>query len=169
MRLQIQEVLAEVQSFTDLHLIVEKAKPELSYLGARNITSEEYEGSLSLDSLAVSTMALVRKNFDFSEKDRVICKKIAETIDRIYEDSDLQVENSNWITWLICKIRYLWDRIFDGGYGDRFHWEMGENKFFEYYTRPQYKKVFWSNPDYNKYLYSHSGCPDRWPSPKQST
>jgi hypothetical protein len=163
MSMAIQRTLCEVKSVTALQAIVEQAEVRLSLCGERYLSFSGFSGNLPVDALAARVIELVDSNFEFSEEERSIGRKIAAEIDSIYIRSDDLVRVSNIITCLLAHLRDMWcDNIADKGYGIRWQWRYNrENELFEYYTKNQYEKVFNKSP-IGLRCRSQTNCPDRW-------
>ena len=167
----IHTALDKASSFQELHEIVRKAEPRVSCLGGRYVVARGYSNWVDHNALAKKTMALVKKNFEFSEGEREIGKKIASKLDRIYKALDNKLQRLNILSYILYQIRKLWSDLFTCGYDTQFHWEGGgDNKMFEYYTEKQYKAVYGIAPSEKLEITFDMGLVKRWnPSSKSFT
>lgn len=168
--MNIKEALTKVQSFEELWPIVEQSNEKLSCLGARYISVHGYEGTLHIDALAERVIAMVRKNFEFTEQERKFGKLIAKKINHIYEENDKRIERSNCFTRILCMIReFLFCPMLPTFGSTRWVWRAESECFaFEYYTRSQFQSVFGLSPEeaknqgYQLGYRSRTGDPERW-------
>ena len=110
--MNIEKSLSQAQTFAELLPIAQRAHAEVSFLGARYVHVNGYEGSLSLDALAERVEELVDENFEFDESERACGKEIASLIDRIYLNSDRALKDSFILTKLFNCIREGFANIF---------------------------------------------------------
>ncbi|WP_042279562.1 hypothetical protein [Candidatus Protochlamydia sp. R18] len=158
--------LNNVTHLTELFSIVKNAKENISFWGYRYIYIVGYENTLPIDALASKLIELVRVDFDFSEDERLIGKSITPIIENLYEQNKKRINDKNWFTQIICKIRDLWKFNKEGGYGIKFEWD---NYFwkdtFDYYTEYQYKKIFNKDPIRCTDWHDAYTGPNRWLAP----
>ncbi len=160
----IQTKLSEIESIAALQPIIEQAEVKLSLSGERYLDFSGFGESLPIDALAARVIELVNSNFEFSEEERLIGKKIATQINDFYRTSDDLINASRVVTRLLAKLRDFWcDNLSDNGYGTRWQWRYNRgNELFDYYTKTQYEKVFKQPITGLRYRRSQTNCPDRW-------
>lgn len=153
--MKIEPTIKEA-NFNSLFQITSAATPILSFWGTRRIQVVGYEGRAPIDSLAERIMELVKaQNFEYTQEERDIGMQIAANINRIYNDSDHQVSESNFLTRLFCALESFYYQISHPyAYPEaptksniRWTWDTsrhhcGFNEVFEYYTKGQYTKKF---------------------------
>ena len=169
--MDIQKTLSETRTMAEFLPIVRNASAEFSFWGARYVSVEGYDGSLSVDALAERIEELVDKNYEFDETERACGKEITSLIDRIYVDSDKAHKHACFLSKLFYIIRQVLANIFYYKCNPpmtRYLWEYcSENKLFEYYTRQQYINVFKIPPiDEDDPDWTQSNSLDRWHEPK---
>ena len=156
-----------IQNATLTHLLPEIARnatTRLSILGKRTIQVPGYEGSAPIDVLAAKVIQLVRAHgFEYTLHQRASGEFIAQQIDRIYSDSDRQVDNSNCITRLVCYAKEFFYYLFihirrpNTSYDARWCWkenshyspsvEQGYRVVFQYYTQRQFLERYGREPE----------------------
>ena len=161
--MKIETTIKEA-GFNELSQITSAATPTLSFLGTRRIQVVGYEDRAPIDSLAERVMELVRsQNFEYTQEERDIGTQIAANINRIYNDSDYQVSESNFLTRLFCALESFYYQISNfGSYPEapsksviRWTWDTskeyfyryGFNEVFKYYTKGQYIEKFHQEGD----------------------
>lgn len=172
MTLRIKKALANCNSIEELYRISEKANTKVAWWGKRYIYVEGYKGKLHIEALNIRVVELVKKNFEFTEPEREMGKKIAAKITYLYKANDELVKKSNCLTKLLCKILNFFSSLKDCGYGPRFHWgeyyEDGDCIIFDYYTQKQFQNVFNRLPLANEEPERRYGYPVRWTAPTQA-
>ncbi|NGX53429.1 MAG: hypothetical protein K1000chlam4_00140 [Chlamydiae bacterium] len=156
----IKSVLAAVQSYAEMCVLVRNATAHLSFWGVRYITVEGHKGSLSYDALAARVLDLLKEKPNFDETERRHGKTIAPMIDQLYA----QNHRCHVITYLLFKIRRVFSYIFSND-DVRILWKSmalnpkrtmerynlphfycihkeGYNRVFDYYTEEQHKTTF---------------------------
>ncbi len=157
--MQVENALATTNSYKDILTIAEKADAQLSFWGSRYVIVEGYEGALDIDALAEKTIGIIReKNHVLENNERDELRQVTKFINRLYTDSDAQVDRSNCITWIFCKLRkyfagiwnYTKERGFGGGWPVRSDWmseiTYGYNRRCDFYTEDQFKTDFGCTP-----------------------
>ena len=144
--------------------IAQFATTKLSLLGKRTIQVPGYEGSAPIDALAAKVIQLVRAHgFEYTPQQRAFGEFVAEQINRIYTESDRQVDASNCFTKLICLVKsafcgfmqFLWPSrtslYVRWCWTDNNHYEpRGYREAFRYYTPRQYGETFGTAPERNE-------------------
>ncbi len=138
---------ASIQPYNELLQFVEKTQPKLSFWGVKSLIIEGSKETHSLDSIAIRVFDLVKQNYEFSEKDREIGRKIMARIKEIYSESDLQVKKSNLLTRILEAIRGFFEIFNDEHFVGRYRLDLcfGED-IFELYTENQFKREFGMSP-----------------------
>lgn len=125
MNQQIQTALVNVSSFVELAILVKNAKENVSFFGHRYIYIDGYEGTLSIDALALRVMTLVRQNINFNQDDQDILNgQIIPQISKIYQQNDNRWKNP--LTFTMRGIRDQWNYLTKNeltGKDPRFFWE----------------------------------------------
>jgi hypothetical protein len=156
------ETTIKKADFNDLVQISSNVTPILSFWGVSRINVAGYQGIAPIDSLAAKVMELVEsKKFEYSEQERESGNLIAKNINKLYLNSDKQVNNSNILTRIFCVFISIYNRLshiksIPGSTksfirkkwdDDNFYGLDGFNKVFNYYTRDQYFQKFNHYPD----------------------
>jgi hypothetical protein len=152
--MNLQAVVSNARSFSELLPIAQRAEPHLSFWGSCYITVAGYEGSIDIDGLASRTLQLMRQfNHDFSIREHTAGKRLAARIDRIYDKHIEQIEDAHCFTRILFA---LWNwpcAIFNYlVYKDRgvlMNWRGQEqsNHYFNYYSRTQFQSAFHMSPE----------------------
>lgn len=168
MSLKIENIINSATSLAPISEIVEKANPEISWLGSCYISANGYQGTIAINALVFRVIEMVEKNPHFSEQERAYGKKIAKHFDRICEQSDFQIKHVNCFTWILIAIRSVFERTCFYGYNPVFEWmEKGEHELFDLYTAKQYVNVFGvMPPEEGRADILQTGLPDRWRHPE---
>ena len=158
--------------------IVANGSAIVSFWGSRCIRVDGYEGTLHVDKFAESVMALAHKrNFAFTQAERVTGAEIAKHITRIYNESDDAIAKSNCFTRLCCVVRDFFARYFPCfplRYVSlvRWHWNGGAgaegvmpipiafSRVFNYYTQLQFLEIFEREPAENEMHFVFGGYND---------
>ena len=154
-----------------LPAIAQFATVKLSFFGTRTIQVPGYEGSAPIDALAAKVIQLVRLNgFEYTPQQRASGEAIASQINRIYTQSDRQVDASNCFTKLICLVRGVFCGFMQLFWPSRTslyvrwcwsnndHYEpRGYREVFRYYTPRQYEETFGRAPERNEMDYAFGG------------
>jgi hypothetical protein len=171
--MNIKKTVSEIQSFSGLLPIAERAEVKLSLWGSRHVCVAGYEGTLHIDALASRVMRLLRQvNYEFNETERGPGKRLAARIDQLHAESDRQVMGANLFTQGLVTLRKTITCIFDffikcKVISTRFHWgSFGFNDDFGHYTRTQLQTVFGLSPEEaerrNYIVGGHGGENPRW-------
>jgi hypothetical protein len=175
--MNLQAVVSNASSFSELLPIAERAEPHLSFWGSRYITVAGYEGSIDIDDLASHTLQLLSQfRFEFSLAEHEAGKRLAARIDTIYYEHHRQVDESHCFTRILLALRTWPCAIFNYlAYGDRgmlMKWRGQEqsNDLFNYYTRAQFQEAFGMSPEEAErrdYIWDcrpgwEGGPPPRW-------
>lgn len=187
--LNIQGILANVRSLSELAPIVKNANEHISLFGYRYIFVEGHKGHLPIDALASRITELVGENFKFTSKGLKGGKKIARRIVNIYKRNDARTREMNFFTRWLCNIRDFFRNYRDTKKGiqertclaDRWIHYGEDRKIFEYYTKNQYLKKFGKEPEgighvftvlkvFGKHAlgngtWKRHDCSPRWPAP----
>jgi hypothetical protein len=100
--------IAEARSFEDLRPIVDNIDTGISILGDRYIVAEGYNGIVSIDALAARVIELVNQyQFNFTRSERSHGKSIANRITQMYNQSDAQVNQQNFLIRFFVSLRNL--------------------------------------------------------------
>ena len=157
--------------FTDLVQITSNVTPILTFWGTRYIKVVGYQDRAPIDSLAARVIKIVEnKKFEYTDQERKKGILITKNINKLYLDSDKQVDNSNILTRIFSAFIGIYHRLLDiksipGSFKSmiRTHWDDDEfyglegfNKVFDYYTRNQYFEKFNHYPDRLNSCYSWS-------------
>ncbi len=152
--MSVQTVVSRASSFSELLPIAERAEPHFSFWGSRYVSVSGYEGTLDIDALAARTMELRRQlNFGFSLAEHTAGKRLAERIDRIYDDHQWQVSQANCFTRVLDFLRGFPCALFnylaykDRGVIIRWRGQEQRNNSFDYYTRAQFQDAFHMSPE----------------------
>ena len=159
------EAAIKKADFNDLVKITSNLTPILTFWGTRYIKVVGYQDRAPIDSLAARVIKIVEnKKFEYTDQERKKGALIAKNINKLYLDSDKQVDNSNILTRIFCVFYgfyhlinncYVTRIIYPGSSESliRSRWDDdnigrdGFNKVFNYYTRNQYLAKFNLNPD----------------------
>ena len=106
-REQIQPVLANISSLSDVFPIIKKAKEEISFFGCRYISVEGYDGALPIHALSARVMELAKTTLNTSQKD-LLDQEIVPLIDEIYRLNEERTKEKNAFTRILCGIRDIW-------------------------------------------------------------
>jgi len=152
--MNVQETVSSARSFSSLLTIAERAEPHFSFWGCRYVSVSGYEGTLDINALAARTMELLHQfNHAFSPAEHTAGKRLAERIDRIYDDHQRQVAQADFFTRVLDVLRILPCGLFNYlVYGDRgvlYKWRGQEqhNDSFDYYTLAQFQNAFHMSPE----------------------
>ena len=95
-------------SFEQLFALAQKAEPKLSCLGGRYVYVEGYQGYLQINDIAKRMLQLIKGHSGFNEPQLALGRRLLEKVDAIYEESDSQIEHSNFLTFLLAGIRDIY-------------------------------------------------------------
>ncbi len=144
---------SNIRPYNELLQFVENTKPNLSFFGTTYLTVQGSEKTQSIDSITIRIFDLVKKNYEFSEKDREIGRKIMARIKDIYSESDLQVEKSNILTRIFVTIRHFFELCSTDHYRGRYRIDVCfDDDIFDFYTESQFLKKFWIYPKFAEAL-----------------
>ena len=143
--------LFETTSFSELLPIIQHLEPKLSFLGERYVTVSN--DVIQIDAVADHMINCLKRNPHFSEDDRPHVKEIPKGINRLYEISDRQVQQSNFFTRTIIWLRKQMNMIF-GHLSPRWWWKGCEisnqpsySNMFRCYTSIQFQQRFKCTPE----------------------
>lgn len=177
--MDIKQIVAQSQTFTELWRIAEKINPEndvhFTFWGNEYVTIPGNEGVLNIGDLVARTQKVLWQNRDFAEAERIPGKSLANRIDLIYKKNDALYSGSRYLTRFFLIMRNLFSRIFSKDsidyYNVREKWE-GEDMYtgifkgdfmeFNVYTRTQFQNAFGRLPGAERKFKSN---PDRWFAP----
>jgi hypothetical protein len=167
--MSLKVAIAGSNSFADLSPIVEQVECKLSFWGSRYITGSTYEGTAPIDALASRVIELVNQcKFQFTDQERAHGKSIAGKITQIYDLSDTQVGQCNFITRVMVFFRNLPNVIlglksipFRDCSKTRWYWNKAEENFagngyrkvFDCYPQDYFKKQLTPLDDLNKFVH----------------
>ncbi len=175
--MNIQIALNTVNSFAELKSISQQAKSNLSFWGSREVSATGYEGTIPLDALAERVIQLLhQKQYEFNENERAVGLALVWQINRIYDEHDLQYDQSgiltklltNWNAFVLTLIK--WSDIRNKWEGD-IKWRYGERSSFAFYTKLQFQNRFGFPPEeanqrgYYAEMLSMKTKPTRWAAP----
>jgi len=160
--MNIQTALSNARSFSELLPIAQHAEVNISFWGSRYVCVNGYQGTLEVDALASKTLELLRQtNYEFSEEEREVGKRLAGRIDNVYHDDMMQCINAPCFTQITMFFITFTSSIIDwirGVPSTQFEWYGLEqrlwhvsppnyNSDFNYYTRAQLQAVFGITPE----------------------
>lgn len=155
--MNIQTALSNARSFSELLPIAQHAEVNITFWGSRYVCVNGYQGTLDVDALASKTLELLRQtNYEFSEQERDVGKRLAWRIDNVYADAGTQCRNAHCFTQITMFFIAFTSSIIDwirGVPSTRLEWFGLEqrlwhvsppnyNSDFDYYTRVQLQAVF---------------------------
>ena len=88
--------------------LLKDAEVKVNFWGGRVIKSSNYEGSISLKTVAEKIFCAAQKRNeadDLTPSERIAGIGITKKINWMYQESDSQLQNANWFTKLLNKIR----------------------------------------------------------------
>jgi hypothetical protein len=153
-------------SIITLQSVIQQTDEDISFFGFRFVYNRNYNGKLAIDTLADRIMELAKqKKFEFSDEERAAGKKICARIIILYSNNKKKINEKNYFTRKLCKIRDFWKSLTDG-YGTTYKWSSNDGHgLFNFYTKAQYETRFGPVPDYcHNYGYEENE-PDRWYPP----
>lgn len=161
--MKIDSVLTNTKTLSELHKIVTIPHAHLSFWGQRSITVDGFEGSLHIDDLASWVINYINQNPHFDELERASGAILAKMIDKLYEESDQQVKQTNLITRIFTGLRECHFPKGPWNYcHTRWHWKDAEdlgaycyNQVFDFYTDRQFEVKFGFPPE--GYGFNHLG------------
>lgn len=150
--MKVEKSSNESSPFAKFHELAQKAEAKLSLLGSRYIYISNSEEVLNFDDFVMDMGELLYENRHFDESERPYIKEISIKINQLYKISDEQVENSNFFTWLINRIREIFCKIIrwkPNHASIRWVWSdckiehiIPECDMYKYYTPIQFEKNF---------------------------
>lgn len=144
----------DAADFSQLINIAQDVTVVISCWGTRWIQSSNYEGKVSIDSLAKRMIDLVReKKFEFSSQERETGRTLAVKITGIYKTGDQKIERSNCLTQFFWKVYSSFNRPLGDPFPShiisktREQWGdlcmvSGFERVFSYYTPNQFQEKF---------------------------
>ncbi len=103
--MEINTALDRASSFAELLKIIDTVEPQLSWFASRYVSSPSYEGTTPIIALVRRVLAVRDSDFHFNEIERSHAERIMKKISATYEQSDLQVEQSGFITRFFAFLR----------------------------------------------------------------
>ena len=124
--MNIEQVLSEARTFTDLRKIVEKTQPKVSFWGGYYVEVDGYEGSIPLDTLTEYVIAMIQSRPNFGDRENKDAMVLEDRINYFYTTSEVLVNDGNCLTYLFMCLRDLFDTIYcacQGRFTTRYRWD----------------------------------------------
>ncbi len=133
-----------IRSFSDFSKFLERAELTLSLWQGRRVVFKGCSGSTTVGQIIHTLYALVEKDPDFSEEERVIGKCIAARIDRLYMESQTIFEKAvvDHESGYLCYFLTLLTDTSKEDSAHEYHWNLVGRELFDYYTETQYQSAF---------------------------
>jgi hypothetical protein len=154
LNMSLKVAISNAGSFADLKPLVDGVVSHLTFWGGRYITTPNYEGTASIDVLALQVIKLANQyKFRFTNNERQDGKIIADRITQLYDIRDTQIEQSCFLTRIFVFFRNLISNrtFYECPAIDcseiRWRWDRGDidcnciptySHVFDFYTRDQY-------------------------------
>lgn len=140
--MRIEQLFMEAKSFADLEVILNNAKPEISFFGARYLSFTNYVGTVRLHFLFDRMLEIRNSDIDFSEDQRQIGRRLYKKIIDLEDKSYNLVNQANIITRFFNALRQI---IFCGDSDlSLLAWS---NSVFNMYTYYQFFRAFGKSPE----------------------
>ena len=142
--------LDNIHTFADFRAYFEGAHSSLSIWGWRHVSVILQNGTverLSIDSLAERVGVLAKEmNFEYTPQERAHGASVTCIINRLYNSSDILVENACLFTRVLSILRVLFSKSYCG-FSMRFIFDNYYTHIFNYYTPRQYLETYLITPE----------------------
>lgn len=151
----INEALSQIDSFSEMEPIAQKAQAKLSFWGTRYLYVEGYEGTLDIDAIGARVIEILHRiRCEFTEAERKPGDRLEIKIIQLYDMSFQQIKDANYFTKVLAVIQYIFwgavELIFKGettfsqfdvdiNFTDALH--------FAYYTHNQFLEKYGICPE----------------------
>ncbi len=157
--MSILTALNQTKSFACLLTIAASSEEKLSFWGTRYLVVHGYEGTLSIDALALCLFVLAKNNVDFNEHDRGIGQQISEKITKLYASNESRLNNANFFTHILTVFK---DYLSISSWNVRLYWDLKYGEMlFNLYTSNQFYNKFKRRPNVRP-QWSSGAYSNRW-------
>ena len=97
--MNLEKILYGTVQFVDLEPVIEDVKENIAFCGFRYVYIQGEKETFSIHILAKRVLELMKQTrFEYTDEEREAGKKIAASINRIYENNDERLKRKFFIT-----------------------------------------------------------------------